>query len=60
MSRADLCLLWFGLKHADRPTWLLQTTMLLGLYIIAPFNLAIPVLGVIDDMALGRSLRTMF
>lgn len=43
---------WFALKHADRPTWLLPTTMLLGLYVIAPFNLAIPVLGVIDDMVL--------
>lgn len=53
MSRADLHLLWFALKHADHPIWLLPTTMLLGLYAITPFNLAIPVLGGIDDMVLA-------
>ena len=52
MSRADLRLLWFALKHADRPAWLLPTTILLGLYAIAPFNLTIPAFGVIDDMVL--------
>jgi uncharacterized membrane protein YkvA (DUF1232 family) len=52
MSRTDLRLLWFALRHRDRPAWLLPVTLILGLYAIAPFNLAVPVLGVVDDMVL--------
>jgi uncharacterized membrane protein YkvA (DUF1232 family) len=52
MSRTDLRLLWFALRHRDRPVWLLPVTLILGLYAIAPFNLAVPVLGVVDDMVL--------
>jgi uncharacterized membrane protein YkvA (DUF1232 family) len=52
MSKADLRLLWFALKHHDRPGWLLPASVVLALYAIAPFNLALPVLGVVDDMVL--------
>lgn len=52
MSRTDLRLLWFALRHRDRPGWLWPVTLILGLYAIAPFNLAVPVLGVVDDMVL--------
>jgi len=52
MSKADLRLLWFALKHHDRPVWLLPATAGLLLYAIAPFNLVIPLLGVVDDMVL--------
>jgi uncharacterized membrane protein YkvA (DUF1232 family) len=52
ISKADLRLLWFALKHHDRPVWLLPASIALGLYAIAPFNLAIPVLGVVDDLVL--------
>jgi uncharacterized membrane protein YkvA (DUF1232 family) len=52
MSKADLRLLWFALKHQDRPVWLLPASIALALYVIAPFNLAIPVLDVVDDMVL--------
>jgi uncharacterized membrane protein YkvA (DUF1232 family) len=52
MSKADLRLLWFALKHDQRPGWLLPVTGFMLLYAIAPFNLAIPVLGVVDDMVL--------
>lgn len=52
MSKADLRLLWFALKHYDRPGWLIPATVGLALYAIAPFNLAIPFLGVVDDMVL--------
>jgi uncharacterized membrane protein YkvA (DUF1232 family) len=52
MSKADLRLLWFALKHDDRPRWLMPATAGLALYAISPFNLAIPVLGVMDDMVL--------
>jgi len=52
MSRADLKLLWFALKHHGRPGWLLPAVAGLALYAIAPFNLAFPVLGVVDDLVL--------
>jgi uncharacterized membrane protein YkvA (DUF1232 family) len=52
MSKADLRLLWFAMKHSDRPGWLLPAAIGLAVYAIAPFNLAIPVLGVLDDMVL--------
>ena len=52
MSKADLRLLWFALRHADRPGWLLPATGGLLLYALAPFNLAVPLVGAIDDMVL--------
>jgi uncharacterized membrane protein YkvA (DUF1232 family) len=52
MSKADLRLLWFALRHHDRPAWLLPATGGLLLYALAPFNLVIPLLGVVDDMVL--------
>ncbi len=52
MSKADLRLLWFALKRHDRPGWLLPASIGLALYALAPFNLAIPVLGIVDDMVL--------
>lgn len=52
MSRTDLRLLWFALRHRDRPGWLLPATLILGLYAVAPFNLAVPVLGAVDDLVL--------
>lgn len=52
MSKADLRLLWFALTHEDRPVWLLPASAGLVMYALAPFNLAIPVLGVVDDMVL--------
>ena len=52
MSKADLRLLWFALKHPTRPGWLLPAAIALGLYAIAPWNIAIPVLGIVDDLVL--------
>lgn len=52
MSKNDLRLLWFALKHVDRPRWLLPATIGLLLYAISPFNLALPLLGVVDDMVI--------
>jgi uncharacterized membrane protein YkvA (DUF1232 family) len=52
MSKSDLRLLWFAIRHRDRPRWLLPATLGLGLYLLAPFNLAIPVLGAVDDFVL--------
>lgn len=52
MSKTDLRLLWFALKHDERPGWLLPASVALALYAVAPFNLALPILGVVDDMVL--------
>jgi uncharacterized membrane protein YkvA (DUF1232 family) len=52
MSKVDLRLLWFALRHDARPGWLLPATGGLLLYALAPFNLAIPVLGAVDDFVL--------
>jgi uncharacterized membrane protein YkvA (DUF1232 family) len=52
MSKADLHLLWFALKHDARPGWLLPASVALALYAVAPFNFALPVLGVVDDVVL--------
>lgn len=52
MSRSDLRLLWAALRHPDRPDWLLPATLALGFFALEPFNFAIPMLGVIDDLFL--------
>jgi uncharacterized membrane protein YkvA (DUF1232 family) len=52
MSRNDLRLLWLALRHPNRPTWLLPATLVLGFFALEPFNFAIPVLGVVDDLFL--------
>jgi uncharacterized membrane protein YkvA (DUF1232 family) len=52
MSRNDLRLVWLALRHPNRPTWLLPTTLALGFFALEPFNFAIPVLGVVDDLFL--------
>lgn len=52
MSKADLALLWFAIKHPARPGWLLPATVILGLYALSPLNFAIPLLGIVDDMVL--------
>ena len=52
MSRNDLRLLWVALRHPDRPAWLLPATFALGFFALEPFNFAIPILGVVDDLFL--------
>lgn len=49
---ADLRLLWFALRHPDRPAWLLPVLAALGFFALDPLNLAAPVLGVVDDLVL--------
>jgi uncharacterized membrane protein YkvA (DUF1232 family) len=48
----DLRLIWYALRHPERPLWLLPVAALLALYALDPANLALPVLGVIDDLLL--------
>jgi uncharacterized membrane protein YkvA (DUF1232 family) len=52
VGAADLRLIWYALRHPERPLWLLPVSALLGLYALDPANLALPVLGVIDDLLL--------
>ena len=47
--KGDLRVLWFALRQPGRPAWLMPATVLVALYALAPFNLALPVVGVVDD-----------
>jgi uncharacterized membrane protein YkvA (DUF1232 family) len=48
----NLRLIWYALRHPLRPLWLLPVAALLALYALDPANLALPVLGMIDDLLL--------
>ncbi len=52
VSRRDLGLLWFALRHPSRPRWLVPAAAVLGLLAISPINIALPLLGVVDDLVL--------
>jgi len=48
----DLKLLWRALKHPDRPRWLLPASVLLAFFALDPLNLALPLMGAVDDLVL--------
>ena len=48
----DLRLLWFALRHENRPGWLLPGLAGLALFAVEPANFAIPVLGAVDELVL--------
>jgi uncharacterized membrane protein YkvA (DUF1232 family) len=48
----DLRLLWFAIRHEQRPAWLLPALAGLGLFAVEPLNFALPVLGVVDELVL--------
>ncbi|MFL6699734.1 MAG: hypothetical protein ACJ8GJ_21405 [Vitreoscilla sp.] len=48
----DLKLLWRALRHPDRPAWLMPASVLLAFFALDPLNLAMPVLGAVDDLLL--------
>ena len=50
MSKADLRMLWFALRHPHKPAWLAPATVLLALYAISPLSYAIPFVGLADDL----------
>jgi uncharacterized membrane protein YkvA (DUF1232 family) len=52
LSARDLRFLWFALRHPNRPVWLLPTAALLGVYALDPLNLAMPVVGLVDELVL--------
>lgn len=47
--KSDLRVLWYALRHPDRPGWLMPATALIALYAIDPFNVAVPFVGIVDD-----------
>jgi uncharacterized membrane protein YkvA (DUF1232 family) len=60
----DLRVLWYALRHPDRPAWLMPAIALVALYAIDPFNVAIPFVGILDDgvlvpMALHLMVRCL-
>jgi uncharacterized membrane protein YkvA (DUF1232 family) len=48
----DARLLLLALRNPDRPRWLLPAVVLLALFALDPANLALPPLGLIDDLVL--------
>jgi uncharacterized membrane protein YkvA (DUF1232 family) len=49
LGASDLRLLWFALRHRNRPVWLLPAALVLLLWALEPFNFVVPALGVFDD-----------
>jgi uncharacterized membrane protein YkvA (DUF1232 family) len=52
LAGRDLRLLWYALRHPGRPVWLWPAAFVLVAYALDPLNLAIPVLGLVDDFVL--------
>jgi uncharacterized membrane protein YkvA (DUF1232 family) len=52
LSGQDLRILWVALRNPNRPRWLLPATIALGFFALEPFNFAIPLLGIVDDVFL--------
>jgi uncharacterized membrane protein YkvA (DUF1232 family) len=51
-SGTDLRLLAAALRSPSRPAWLIPATAALAVFTFDPFNFALPVIGVIDDLIL--------
>jgi uncharacterized membrane protein YkvA (DUF1232 family) len=52
LGAADLRVLWFALRHRQRPVWLWPAAIIIALYALEPLNFAVPALGVVDDLVL--------
>lgn len=48
----DLRLLWFAIRHENRPVWLLPGLAGVALFALEPLNFAVPVLGAVDELML--------
>ena len=49
---SDLKLLWRALRRPDRPAWLLPASVALAFFALDPLNLAMPLMGAVDDLVL--------
>jgi uncharacterized membrane protein YkvA (DUF1232 family) len=52
VARYDVGLLWFALRHPNRPAWIVPAACALLFCALEPLNFAVPVLGVVDDFIL--------
>lgn len=52
MGKNDLRLLWFALRHPQRPFWLIPAVALLALFALEPINFVLPMVGVVDEMVI--------
>ncbi len=50
VAKRDLPLLWFALRHQQRPLWLIPVLILLLWYALDPVNLALPLVGLVDEL----------
>ena len=48
----DLRLLWFAIRHEDRPGWLVPGLAGLALVAAEPLNFAVPVIGAVDELVI--------
>ena len=48
--RHDAVLILRALRRADRPWWLLPAVLLILFFALDPLNLALPTLGILDDL----------
>lgn len=48
----DLRLLWFAIRHEQRPGWLLPALAGLTLFAVEPLNFTVPFVGVVDELVL--------
>jgi uncharacterized membrane protein YkvA (DUF1232 family) len=46
----DIRLILLALRRADRPRWLLPAVLLILFFALDPLNLALPTLGILDDL----------
>jgi len=52
LGGSDLRLLWFALRHPDRPLWLIPAALLFVFYALEPFNFVVPLFGIVDEFIL--------
>lgn len=50
IAQHDLPLLWFAVRHNQRPLWLFPALVLLFWYALDPLNFALPLLGILDEI----------
>lgn len=48
----DLRLLWFAIRHEQRPGWLLPALAGLTLFAVEPLNFTVPFVGAVDELVL--------
>ena len=48
----DLTLLWRALRAPDRPAWLMPAAVALAFFALDPLNLALPLMGAVDELVL--------